>query len=386
VLTSFERPQVSDRPLERFDDHGLGLDPDNLAAIHALTLYRTFRYGRHVELILTDNRSFRAEPITNRPELARFVSHDFPLFLPQDVIEVLDAGRAANDGHAPRTIPFAGTDVPNPRADESPNSMLGRAQKAWFFDRLARSTATWKLWGNSVAMLDWRADCSNVPPETGAHWPATGYGQLGDDDWSGYRTERAEIFEFVRARGITGFVSLAGDRHSFQAGLLSRALPPKQFVPVGAEFVTGSISAPGIYEAVEYAIPRAHPLRALYVYEDAQQMNHPAINVTLMHGVRSSIALQRTHDPRAALAARNPDVAPHLSFMDAGGHGYAAVRATADAIEVEFVAVPRPVERVESEDGGPLAYRVVHRVARWDRATAPRIERTRAEGMLPLVL
>lgn len=386
VLESFERPQVRDRPLDRFDAGGLGLEPGNLAAIHALTLYRTFRWGRHVELILTDNRSFRAQPITDRPEMAHFVPRDFPLFLPQDVIEVLDAGRAANDGHPPRTIPFAGAEVLNPRADESPTSMLGSAQKAWFFDRLARSTATWKLWGNSVAMLDWRTDCSSVPPETGAHWPTTGYGQLGDDDWSGYRTERAEIFEFVRTRGITGFVSLAGDRHSFQAGLLSRALPPDEFVPVGAEFVTGSISAPGIYEAVEYAIRRDHPLRALYVYEDANKTNHPAINVTLMHGVRSSLELQRTHDPRAVLAARNPDVAPHLAFMDAGGHGYAVVRATAGALDVEFVAVPRPVERVESEDGGPLAYRVGHRVAIWDRGTTPRIERTRADGELPLVL
>jgi alkaline phosphatase D len=225
-----------------------------------------------------------------------------------------------------------------------------------------------------------------VPAETGAHWPTTGYGQLGDDDWSGYRTERAEIFEFVRAHGITGFVSLAGDRHSFQAGLLSRALPPNEFAPVGAEFVTGSISAPGIYEAAEYAIPRDHPLRALYVYEDANMTNHPAINLTVMHGVVASIELQRTHDPRAALAARNPDVAPHLAFMDAGGHGYAAVRATADAVEVDFVAVPRPVERLAAEDGGPLAYRVAHRVAIWDRGAAPRIERTRVDGELPLVL
>jgi alkaline phosphatase D len=386
VMKTFTPPKVVDRPLDRFDNDGLGLDPGNLAAIHALTLYRAFRWGRHVELILTDNRSFRAQPITNRPEMAQFTAHDFPLFLPQDVIEVLDAGRAANDGLAPRTIQFAGADVPNPRVDESANSMLGGAQKAWFFDRLTKSTAPWKLWGNSVAMMDWRTDCSNVPAETGAHWPTTGYGQLGDDDWSGFRTERGEIFDFVRAHGITGFVSLAGDRHSFQAGVLSHSLPPKEYVPVGAEFVTGSISAPGIYEAVEYAIPHDHPLHALYVYEDANKRNRPAINVTLMHGVRSSIELQRTHDPRAALAASNPDVAPHLSFMDAGGHGYATVRVTADTLEVEFVAIPRPVDRIVAEDGGPLAYRVIHRVALWRQGATPHVERTRAEGELPLVL
>lgn len=386
VMKTFTPPQVADRPLERFDDHGLGLDPGNLAAIHALTLYRNFRWGRHVELILTDNRSFRAEPITNRPEMARFARTGFPLFLPQDIIEVLDAGRAANGGHPPATIPFGGVEVPNPRADGTPNSMLGDAQKAWFLDRLAQSDAPWKLWGNSVVMMDWRSDCANVPAETGAHWPTTGYGQLGDDDWTGFRTERAEILDIIRAHGVTGVVSLAGDRHSFQAGVLSRSLPPHEYVPVAAEFVTGSISAPGIYEAVEYAVPRDHPLRPLYVYEDPNHTNRPAINVTLMHGVRSSMALQRTHDAKAALAARNPDVAPHLAFMDAGGHGYVTVRATAEALEVEFVAIPRPVERVDAQDGGPLAYRVTHRVALWERGSAPRVERTRAEGELPLVL
>ncbi|HEX8941895.1 MAG TPA: alkaline phosphatase D family protein [Gemmatimonadaceae bacterium] len=381
-------PTVRDRPLDRFDSHGLGLDAGNLAAIRTLTLYRTFRWGRHVELLLTDNRSFRAEPITDRPEAKQFVPKAFPLFLAQDVIETLDAGRAANDGHPPATIPFGGTDVPNPRRTAAPQSMLGAEQKAWFFEQIERSTAQWKLWGNSVATLDWRTDCHNVPPESGAQWPTTGYAQLGDDDWTGYRTERAEILEFLRREKITGVASLAGDRHSFQAGVLSRSLPPHEYVPVAVEFVTGSISAPGVFEAAAYSIPKNHPLRGLYAYDppDGAGPPQPSINVTLMHGVRSSLALQRTHDPQEALAMRNPDVAPHLAFMDAGGHGYAVVRVTADALEVEFVAIPRPVERIDAPDGGPIAYRVVHHVAAWNVDTPPRLERRRVEGTLPLVL
>jgi hypothetical protein len=134
----------------------------------------------------------------------------------------------------------------------------------------------------------------------------SGYGQLGDDDWTGYRTERAEILEFIRTHGITGFVSLAGDRHAFQAGVLSRSLPPDEFVPVAVEFVTGSISAPGLFAAAEYAVPREHPLRPLYQYDALNGSVRPAINVTLMHGVRASIELQRTHDPQAALAVASP--------------------------------------------------------------------------------
>lgn len=154
--------------------------------------------------------------------------------------------------------------------------------------------------------------------------------------------------------------------------------------------MTGSISAPGLFEAATFGIPKEHPLRALYLFEPsgdaAAPAIGPAINVTVMHGVRASLALQRTHDEQAALAASNPEVAPHLSFMDAGDHGYAVVRATADALEVDFVAIPRPIERTDAPDGGPLAYRVAHRVTFWERGGTPRLERTTADGRLPLVL
>jgi len=105
-----------------------------------------------------------------------------------------------------------------------------------------------------------------------------------------------------------------------------------------------------------------------------------------MHGVRSSLALQRTGDTRQAMAERNPELAPHLSFMDAGAHGFSIVRATPEAIEVEFVCIPRPIERSEGADGGPLAYRIAHRVKRWNGGEAPKLERRSLEGVLPLVL
>ena len=39
-----------------------------------------------------------------------------------------------------------------------------------------------------------------------------------------------------------------------------------------------------------------------------------------------------------------------------------------------------------SSDGGPLAYRVTHRAKRWEPGTAPRLERTKSEGELPLLI
>jgi alkaline phosphatase D len=234
-------------------------------------------------------------------------------------------------------------------------------------------------------MLDWRADLQNLPADLGAKWPFAGYGLLGGDDWSGYRAERAEILELVRREKLAGFATLAGDRHAFAAGLLSAALPPGRFAPVGVEFITGSVSAPGIFEAAKHKLPKGHPLRALYLHDPpAPAPLEPAINLTLLHGVRASLELQRTHDRRRALQASNPEVAPHHAFTDVGGHGYAVVRAGADELEVEFVCVVRPLEPSGRPDGGPLAYRVAHRVKRWSPDAAPRLERTRVEGELPL--
>ena len=386
-LERFAAPSVTDAPIAQLDADGLGQEPGNLAAINSLKINRTFRYGRHLELLLTDNRSFRSQPLADRPETAPFHPKQFPFVVSEDVTEVLDAGSSYRGGHAPATISFGGADLPNPRKDAPPLSMLGATQKAWFLDRLRGSTATWKLWGNSVAMLDWRIDFQNLPPEIGPRWPASGYALLGDDDWSGYRAERREILDFVRAHGITGFASIAGDRHAFLAGVVSPALPPRPFEPVGAEFVVGSISAPGLAEAARYAVAPDNPLRPIYVHEPAAGgPPGPACNVAVMYGVRACLELARSNDLAAAVAARNPDLAPELAFADLGGHGYAVVNASADLLDVEFVSVPEPRVRSPGADGGPLAYRVAHQVQRWSPGEVPQVQRTRVEGTLPLVL
>ena len=383
-VDAFRAPQVTDAPLHQFDEQGLGIDLDNLAAIRSLRVYRTLRLGANAELVITDNRSFRSEPLTTRAEAVPFRPTSFPGVVSEDVTEVLDAGAA--EPNAPPAIHFGGVDVANPRRTSPPLSMLGATQKAWFLDRLRSASTPWKLWGNSVAMLDWRTDFQNLPDDVAARWPTSGYALFGDDDWSGYRHERAEIFDFVERNGITGLATVCGDRHAFLAGVLSSTLPPRRFHPIAAEFVTGSISAPGLFEAMEFGLPKDHPLRAVYVHEPAGgAAAEPAINLSMMHGVRSSLELQRTHDFRQALSASNPEVAPHLSFADTGGHGYAVVRAAPEDLTVEFVCIPRPIERSTSADGGPLAYRVSHRVRLWGPGETPTVVRASQEGVLPLV-
>jgi alkaline phosphatase D len=69
----------------------------------------------------------------------------------------------------------------------------------------------------------------------------------------------------------------------------------------------------------------------------------------------------------------------HLAFVDMGGHGYAVVTAGADAIETEFVCVPRPIARAITPDGGPIRYRVLHRACRWSGGK-PTLEQHVLEG------
>ena len=384
-LAEFDPPRVADVPITRFDEHGLGLEPNNLTAIHSLRGYRTTRWGRNVDLIITDQRSYRSEEPTYRPEARAFMSDHFPGLMPQEALEILDAGSAYNGGHPPATIRFGDKEIPNFRKDQPPTTILGAEQKAWFLEQLKTSKATWKIWGDTVATLDMRADPQNLPPGLTKVWPGKAYAGFdagaGAGDHSTAYVERGEIYDFVRDNGITGFVTVAGDRHSFWAGFAAKHLPPKPFEPVGVAFVTGSISAPGIVEAFEHAIPTDHPLRPIFVGQGPRDEGpQPMMNMLLRHGVRSCLEYVKSGDLEKARALSNPDLSPHLSFVDMAGHGYVVVRATNDMLEAEFVCIPRPLERSERRDGGPLRYRTRHRTRWWRNGERPKLELEVVEG------
>jgi alkaline phosphatase D len=379
-LVTFDPPQVTDTPIARFDEHGLGQERNNLAAIASLAGYRALKWGANIDLLLTDQHSYRSPDATSIPEANDFFNRDLPYFLPEEVIEIFDGGRTYNDGRPPAAIRFAGKDIPNPRRSQPAQSMLGAEQKAWFLAQLKASRAPWKIWGNSLATLSWRADPQNLPAGSPS-WGGAGYASFGGGDWSGVITERAEIFDTVRKAGITGFAIVAGDRHSFWAGLPSASLPPRSFDPVGVEFVVGSVSAPGVVESAEHKLTQDTPLREMYIARrSGDSKPEPTINMLVRHGVRAALEYGRSGDLQKARALSNPDLSPHLSFVDLGGHGYATVRVTADALETEFVCIPRPVERRTEPDGGPLLYRVSHRTRLWKRGERPSLEQRVLEG------
>ena len=383
ALDQFDPPAVETVPIETFDDHGFGTEPNNRAAIDSMTSYRALRYGRNVELILTDFHSYAMRNPADRPETDVFES-SFPVY-PQELLEIVDGGRDYDGGNPPDTITIGDKSAPNFRKNEPAYTMLGREQKAWLKDRLTQSNAVWKIWGATNGPLDMRTDPQNLPEGlVEMKWPGKDYGTFGSADFSGAFAERAEIYDHIRDHKVPGFVTVSGDRHSFWAGYAAPKLPPAGFDPVGLSFITGSVSAPGMAEASEFY--KEFPLRPLFVRKPEGAAPEATINLTLKRGVRAALEYAQSGDIAKARALTNPDVAPHLAFVDMAGHGYSVVTAGPEAIETEFVCIVRPVTRATTPDGGPLRYRVSHSANLWQPGTPPKLEQRVLEGDATLSL
>jgi alkaline phosphatase D len=378
----FNPPKVKDAPVTVFDEHGLGQEANNLAAIHSLKGYRSLRWGGNVELMITDERSYRSEDPGSKFNDADFLNRDYSEFVPEEVLEIIDGGRDYNGGKPPDTIRFGDRQVPNIRKADPAQTLFGAEQKAWFLERLRNSKTTWKIWGSTTSTLDMRADPQNLPPGMVASaWPGAGYASFGGGDVSGAYQERGEIYDFIQKHAITGFATVAGDRHSFWAGLSAKSLPPKPFDPVGVAFVVGSISAPGMVESMEHHLPKDAPLRALFLGQGpGDNRPQPTINMLVRHGVRSCLEYARSGDVHKSRQLSNRDLSPHVSFVDMGGHGYSVVHAAADRLETEFICLPRPIVRQDQPDGGPILYRVRHAARLWRKHERPNLEQKVIEG------
>ncbi len=379
-LERFDPPAVKNVPIDKFDNDGLGVEPNNLTAINSLKGYRALRYGRNLDLIITDQRSYRSADPFSDPSLGKLGGDEFPNMFPEREMRALDGGRGANGGNPPAEIRFNDAHVPNPQRTAPPQTILGAEQKAWFKDKLKKSTAAWKIWGNSQGALDERADPQNLPAGlTKESWPKDLYATVGGGDYGTAYAERAEIYHLVRDAKITGFAIVSGDRHHFWAGYATADLPPGKFEPVGLSFIGGSLVSPNTMEALEHNLPNT-PLRPLFLADKAGAKPEWTFNMLLRHGVRSCLEYAKSFDLKRAHELSNPDLAPHLEFVDLGGHGYAKVRLSADEMRTEFVCIPRPIAHSERSDGGPIRYRVLHTAALWKSGERPQLKTSVLEG------
>ena len=303
-LETFDPPAVRDVAIEKWDENGLGDEPNNLAAINSLIGYRTFRYGKHLDLIITDQHSYRsADPFSDNSlnKLGDWAAYDG--WFPEDLQQALDGGRSFNGGNPPAELAFGEGRIPNPQKDAPPQTILGATQKAWLKDQLRKSKATWKIWGNSEGALDERIDPQNLPAGLlSKPWPA-GFVNASPNDYGCAWMERGEIYDLVRDAKITGFAIVSGDRHSFWAGYATSQLPPGKFEPVGLSFVGASLSSAGAMEALEHRPADKFPLRQLSLV-DRPGAAKPDWTYNMTAEARRSLVLGICQELRSGSRAR----------------------------------------------------------------------------------
>src|SRR4029078_11103641 len=92
------------------------------------------RYVNNVDLIITDQHSYRSADPFSDPSLAKLGGDEFPGMAPESLMRILDGGCAFNGGNPPAEVSFNEAHVANPQRSAPPQTILGATQKAWFKD------------------------------------------------------------------------------------------------------------------------------------------------------------------------------------------------------------------------------------------------------------
>jgi alkaline phosphatase D len=337
-------------------------EPNNAAAIGAMTIYRSLRWGKHVELVMTDQRSYRSDhaipedlaPLINAGA-GQTVFFDPRNFLPRDLVGLLDQGSAFAGGNPPANLPPPLNTIPNPRAASPIGTMLGKEQKAWWKATMQASDATWKLWGNEVPMM--RMLVKNVGG-------ALGFDRVLDGDaWDGYPTERVELLSFLRANNIQNVVVLTGDIHAHFAGVLLDNYDTGAPNAVATELITAGISSNSLfsfYESATRNVPAA--LRGLVTVDASanggpaftENLNNLIINGLLSAGTFAGAIGQGAPFATAvgaALAQADATANAHIRYADTNAQGYGYIKVTEAQVAADLITINRPIGNANASPG-----------------------------------
>jgi alkaline phosphatase D len=324
------------------DDDNFVDEPNNAAAIGAITIYRSLRFGKHVELVMTDERSYRSdhalpEEITSNPAFLAPRNA-----LPLALVGLFDQGKTANGGNPPPSVDLGnGLVIPNLRAGSPPGTMLGAAQKAWWKATMMGSDATWKLWGNEVTMMRLRIQAA--PPALASDLA------LSADSWDGYPTERAELMGFLKDNAIKNVVVLSGDIHASFAGLVMDNFDAPNPTPVACELVGPGISSNSLFSFFEFATRAAPAALRGIITVDATTAGGAKFtenfNLLLRGGTKSAGAFAQTLDLGVAKSdgVFDPNANGHLKYADTNTQGYGYVKVTKDNVQATIVTINRPI-------------------------------------------
>ncbi len=366
-----------------FDDHYLSLEENNRKAIGSLTIYRSLTWGRDVDLMLLDSRSYRGARgvedslLANDDGVAAYPAAPLDPLL----IRTLNAGRTANDGNPPATIGVFGREVPNPRLDRPYGSLLGETQKEWLKQSLVNSSARWKVICNSVPLMRFGFD--NSFAEQG-HKSGLYY----TDSWDGYPVERTELMSFILDRGLANVVSLTGDRHANFAGVVHDDFDFGAGRAVIPEFAGASVSG-GCRFKIQRRLMRSDPALDELTTCDGEAIGYiyrqaPLMNGWMLFGAETAREFGANYDRESALALADDEVNPHLAYADCDAYGYYRISFLDDALRTEYVVLPEPVENMLVSESA--ARRRVHfEVQVWQPGDEPEVRLAATNGESPFL-
>ncbi|CAN5556537.1 hypothetical protein BH18VER2_BH18VER2_02810 [soil metagenome] len=207
---------------------------------------------------------------------------------------------------------------------------------------------------------------------------------------AGSRTLYSQPISPTARRGVLHFAQPLGCRHG------ALFAPPRIQSPchysAGYAFTRakpdGGISRDEILAHIREVVAATPlPVNADFLSGFADVLAEVAENVArcVATGV-AGLSIEDSTGRKNAGSSPTPDLAPHLEFVDLGGHGYAKVRLSADEMRTEFVCIPRPITRSEKPDGGPIRYRVLHTAALWKSGERPQLKTSVLEGDVGLAI
>ena len=329
---------VKDAAFTAANDDNFVAETNNAKAVGAITIYRSLRFGKHVELVMTDERSYRSDHAIPEDIIAAAPAGTFFAprnALPLPIVNIMDQGRTANGGNPPTTLPGG---IPNARAASPVGTMLGKAQKAWWKDTMKKSDATWKLWGNEVPLMRLRIKAS------GTTLPADLV--ISADAWDGYPTERAELMTYLKDQGIKNVVVLSGDVHASFAGVIMDDFDAATPAPVACELVAAGITSNSLFSFFEAATrpPVPAALRGI-ITVDATSAGGAKFtenfNLLLLQGTVAAGAFAQ--NLAVVPQTFDPTTNPHLKYADTNAQGYGYVKVTGDEVKATIVTVNRPI-------------------------------------------
>jgi alkaline phosphatase D len=193
-------------------------------------LYRSFRWGRNLEVFLPDERSFRsakasANHVCDNPQTA---GPDLAPTAPA-ATRSLFAAASPSLRQPVSAACLAAINDPN-------RTMLGTRQYARFTSALRGSTARWKVVLNEVPIQQFYA--------------------LPYDRWEGYAAERTRLLQFVTSHAVKNVVFLTTDTHAnFVGPVRLQTLEPGGVKDTGmTEVVTGPVATKTFSREIDGAL------------------------------------------------------------------------------------------------------------------------------------